>query len=393
MRASALQRHDRRRARRATASPLRHSASARRSRRRPGLTLLDCARLRRRLADHGLQGVPGHEPGGEGLRLRTSASVDELRRTTTAVNGTTYYYKVSAANAYGEGPRSNEASATPIALVPPDDALSLSTTSTAPNENPLSDAGRWTNGDQRRGRDGPERDLEQARLLGLDDLHRVAQQRPVRARRRGVGADRDPAGSEQRASPLRPPPAARLRSLRRLHAAHESARRPRRGLPRARATTAQSRGFSRSRRSLSAGDTLLLLRARARPSRSGATTEAPGRGLASLSTRTYATLGSAGVGLRGTTGRLDDFGARTLGSASAPTAPLSLQATSGNAQVSSVLEPARVRRRLAAHGLQGVPRHEPGRRRSSVPSARRLARATPTRRRQRHHLLLQGARP
>src|SRR5262249_44810508 len=31
----------------------------------------------------------------------------------TAVNGTTYYYKVTALNAVGEGPRSNERSATP----------------------------------------------------------------------------------------------------------------------------------------------------------------------------------------------------------------------------------------------------------------------------------------
>ena len=34
-------------------------------------------------------------------------------------NGTTYYYKVSAENANGEGPQSNESSATPSSLVPP----------------------------------------------------------------------------------------------------------------------------------------------------------------------------------------------------------------------------------------------------------------------------------
>ena len=46
---------------------------------------------------------------------------------------------------------------------------------------------------------------------------------------------------------------------------------------------------------------------------------------------TYAAAGSVGVGLRGTTGRLDDFGARTLGvaPATAPSAPQSLQATAG----------------------------------------------------------------
>src|SRR6185312_1072288 len=51
---------------------------------------------------------------------------------------------------------------------------------------------------------------------------------------------------------------------------------------------------------------------------------------------TYPATGAAGIGLRGTAGRLDDFGARTMGvvPASAPSAPQSLQATAGNAQVS-----------------------------------------------------------
>src|SRR5205823_5493062 len=34
---------------------------------------------------------------------------------TAVTNGATYYYQVSATNAIGEGPRSNEASATPVA--------------------------------------------------------------------------------------------------------------------------------------------------------------------------------------------------------------------------------------------------------------------------------------
>src|SRR5205807_1857669 len=43
-----------------------------------------------------------------------------LTYTDTAVtNGVTYYYQVSAVNAAGEGPRSNEASATPGAPPPP----------------------------------------------------------------------------------------------------------------------------------------------------------------------------------------------------------------------------------------------------------------------------------
>src|SRR5262249_11309159 len=63
----------------------------------------------------------------------------------TAANGTTYYYKVSAVNSNGEGPFSNEASATPVALVPPATPLAIVDDFNRV-ENPLSDAGRWTNG-------------------------------------------------------------------------------------------------------------------------------------------------------------------------------------------------------------------------------------------------------
>ena len=52
-----------------------------------------------------------------------------------------------------------------------------------------------------------------------------------------------------------------------------------------------------------------------------------------VSDETYSTAGYAGVGLRGTSGRLDDFGARTIGGATAPGAPQGLQASAGNSQV------------------------------------------------------------
>ena len=53
----------------------------------------------------------------------TLGNVDELRRHGPP-NGTTYYYKVSAENDNGEGALSNEASATPTALVAPGGAAS-----------------------------------------------------------------------------------------------------------------------------------------------------------------------------------------------------------------------------------------------------------------------------
>ena len=64
---------------------------------------------------------------------------------TTAVNGTTYYYKVSAENANGEGPLSSEASATPQRRAACEPLPTVDDFNRA-NENPLSDANRWTNG-------------------------------------------------------------------------------------------------------------------------------------------------------------------------------------------------------------------------------------------------------
>ena len=62
-------------------------------------------------------------------------------------NGSLYAYEVSAVNqAPLEGPRSNEASATPTAVETPVEPLPLVDSFNRANENPLSDAGRWSNG-------------------------------------------------------------------------------------------------------------------------------------------------------------------------------------------------------------------------------------------------------
>ena len=93
---------------------------------------------------------------------------------TSAVNGTTYYYKVSAVNSgSGEGAKSNEASATPTAAVAPTALSAPLDDFNRPNET-LSDAGRWTNAIIG-GESGFARLLERARVLGRDDVHRLAQ--------------------------------------------------------------------------------------------------------------------------------------------------------------------------------------------------------------------------
>ena len=65
---------------------------------------------------------------------------------TGLTNGTTYYYTVTAENDSGEGALSNEAVATPAALVAPVEPLPTLDAYSRGFENPLSDGGRWSNG-------------------------------------------------------------------------------------------------------------------------------------------------------------------------------------------------------------------------------------------------------
>jgi hypothetical protein len=86
----------------------------------------------------------GTSPGGETF-LQSVGPVTSFQDTTVS-NGTTYYYQVSAENGAGEGPRSNEASATPADLDFPIEPLPILDSFNRPNENPLSGGGSWTIG-------------------------------------------------------------------------------------------------------------------------------------------------------------------------------------------------------------------------------------------------------
>src|SRR5206468_3233239 len=58
---------------------------------------------------------------GGGETLQATIGIVLTYTDTSVTNGVTYYYQVSAVNAAGEGPRSNEASATPSPPPPPPD--------------------------------------------------------------------------------------------------------------------------------------------------------------------------------------------------------------------------------------------------------------------------------
>ena len=211
------------------ARPAPPTASAPR-RRRPGRTVLDCAALRRRLADHGLQGVSRHEPG---TRRRVLTTLPSRRRytDTTAPNGTTYYYKVVRRERERRGPTSNEATATPRRRRCPRALLDSGRQLQPPEREPALRRGPLDERDHRRRDRLHTSPRTRSPARSHDDLHRLAQQRPVRPRRRGVGADHDlPGANNQLRLYARLQMPARRR---RLHAAHEPAQRDRPGLPRA----------------------------------------------------------------------------------------------------------------------------------------------------------------
>ena len=276
----------------------------------------------------------GTSPGGEGpsaIGTPSGASYTD----TTAANGTTYYYKVTAVNSVGEGPASNEASATPAAIVPPASPLVAVDSFNRANENPLTDSARWSNsivgGTTERGFIVSSNTLACSLSTTCTAWRNNAQYGPdveVWAKITtlpGTGnalrlyARLQQAGTAGFDGYM-------LRTTQLAGTDEVYLEREDNGAITRLATLSQE---------LAAGDTLLLRAA-------GSTVEAWRNNgsswsrLGSATDSTYAATGAAGIGLRGTTGRLDDFGARTMGvaPATAPSAPQSLQATAGNAQVS-----------------------------------------------------------
>ena len=139
------------------------------------------ARRSRAIASIAARAQPEHA-------LHTSRSATSTSFTDSGLtNGTTYYYKVSAVNSNGEGPLSNEASATPTDLVPPAEPLPTVDCLQPSQREPALGRGALVERCQSAPRDGSPRHDEPARLLADDDLHGLAQRGAVRARRRGPG--------------------------------------------------------------------------------------------------------------------------------------------------------------------------------------------------------------
>ncbi len=251
-------------------------------------------------------------------------------------NGQTYYYKVSALNTNGEGLLSNQASAAPSSLVPPNEPLPTLDDFNRANENPLSDSARWTNGINGSVETGlyvTSNQLACSKTTTCTAWRNAAQ----------YGPDVE---VWSRISTL-PGANNQLRLLARVQ----------------QVGTAGYDGYMLRPNQLAGTDQILfervdngvivnlltvnqefaasdvfLLRVK------GSTFEAWRHDgsvwsrLGTVADSTYGAVGYTGVGMRGTTGRADDFGARTT-SANPPGAPTGLSALAGDASATLTWTP------------------------------------------------------
>ncbi|HEU5491172.1 MAG TPA: fibronectin type III domain-containing protein, partial [Gaiellaceae bacterium] len=229
----------------------------------------------------------------------------------TAQNGTTYYYKVSAVNGNGEGALSNEASATPADLVTPVEPLPVVDSFDRPNENPLSDAGRWTNGVSGSAETGlltTSNTLACSKSTTCTSWRNTTQYGPDVEVWSRISTALGTNNQIRLLARLQAPGTAgydgyMLRTTDLTGTDQIALERLDNGATITRLTVSQE---------LAVGDVVLL---RVKGStleiwrRAGSTWSR----LGVVQDTTYAAAGFGGVGIRGTTGRLDDFGARTFG--------------------------------------------------------------------------------
>ncbi|MEK7424998.1 MAG: fibronectin type III domain-containing protein, partial [Actinomycetota bacterium] len=248
-------------------------------------------------------------------------------------NGTTYYYKVSALNATGESPLSNEASATPTDLVSPTEPLPVLDDFNRANENPLSDGGKWGNGvvgSTETGLNVVSNELACSKTTTCTAWRSNAQYGPDAEVWTRVGTLPGVGNAVRLYVRLQTPGSSAVDGYMLLYSQLSGTDQ----VVLYRITNGALAAVLTVNQELAAGDRLLL---RAK----GSTLEAWRRDTSSWSRlgvvndSTYGVAGYAGIGLRGTTGRLDDFGARTPGAvASPPDAPTNLSAVAGDGTAS-----------------------------------------------------------
>jgi subtilisin family serine protease len=249
----------------------------------------------------------GTAPGGESfLASVTGTSFQD----TGLANDTTYYYRVSAENTLGEGALSTGASATPTDLVPPSEPLPTLDDFNRPNENPLSDSGRWANGVIGAVETGlfvTSNTLACTRTTTCTAWRSNAQYGPdVEVWTRVPTLLGDNNHIRLKARVQQPGSSAydgyMLRTNQLPGTDQVWLERVDNGLIVTRLTL---------HRELAAGD-LLLFRVEGTTLEAWHHDGAAWSRIGSVQDATYAGAGYVGVGLRGTTGRLDDFGARTM---------------------------------------------------------------------------------
>ena len=266
----------------------------------------------------------GTSPGSETL-LTTLGQVTSYDDT-AVTNGTTYYYRVSASNAIGEGPLSNEVSALPSAA--PATPLPTLDDFNRPDENPLSDLARWSNGILSGGENGLKvvsNTLACARTTTCTGWRNDAQYGPDVEVWATLTTLPGTSNSLRLNARVQQPGSSandgyELRTIQQTGTDQVLLERIDNGTLKTLLTLNQE---------LAVGDTLLL-RVRGSTLEAWLYDGASWSRLGSLTDTTYPAAGYVGVGLRGTSARLDDFGARMLGSATAP-GPPALTASAGSA--------------------------------------------------------------